>query len=318
MGMKDTETKRYISNPDIFADAFNYLLYNGKQVITPSSLKPVDTTGIAVPYGNGAKTPIQKYRDNMKIWAAMYDGRVVYVLLGSENQSNIHYAMPPKNMLYDSINYAAQVDAARASYKGFKFDEDRVKIAYTSAEFLSGFRKGDKLIPVITAVIYFGKETWDAPRSIHEMLDVDPALLPFIPDYKINLIAPAEIDDSAFSTKEHEGKFHTGFGTLMQVIKHQEKEEVADIIMKAPIVDPTSADMIEDIANVKFERVYTENGGVNMCKGMETYVLKKEVLATIETAQALGKTHEEAIQFAMQKYELSEETIKQMLMPKAV
>ena len=193
MGMKDTETKRYISNPDIFADAFNYLLYNGRQVIAPSSLKPVDTTEIAVPYGNGAKTPIQKYRDNMKIWAAMYDGKAVYVLLGSENQSSIHYAMPVKDMLYDGINYAAQVDAARASYKGFQFDENGVRITYTSDEFLSGFHKNDKLIPVITAVIYFGAEEWDAPMSIHEMLDVDPALLPFIPDYRIIARTPVVI-----------------------------------------------------------------------------------------------------------------------------
>ncbi len=92
-----------------------------KQVIAPESLRTVDTTEIITPYGNDAKVPVQKYRDNMKIWAAMYDGKVVYVLLGSENQSNIHYAMPPKNMLYDSINYASQVDAARASYKGFMF-----------------------------------------------------------------------------------------------------------------------------------------------------------------------------------------------------
>jgi hypothetical protein len=36
-------------------------------------------------------------------------------------------------------------------------------------------------------------------------------------------------------------------------------------------VDPASADIIEEIANVKFKRVYTENGGVNVFKGMELY-----------------------------------------------
>ena len=66
-----------------------------------------------------------------------------------------------------------------------------MKISLTRSEFLSGFRKGDKLMPVITAVIYFGAEEWDATMSIHEMLDVDEELLPFIPDYRINLIAPA-------------------------------------------------------------------------------------------------------------------------------
>lgn len=158
MALMDTQTKQYISRPNIFADAFNYLLYDGKQVIQPEALQPVDTTEITAPYGNGAKMPIQKYRDNMKIWAAMQDEKAVYVLLGSENQSKIHYAMPVKNMLYDGINYAGQVEQARQSYKSFKYDEDGVRIKLTGEEFLSGFRKGDKLIPVITAVILFNPD----------------------------------------------------------------------------------------------------------------------------------------------------------------
>ena len=60
-----------------------------------------------------------------------------------------------------------------------------MKIILTSEEFLSGFHKGDRLIPVITAVILSDPDEWDAPMSIHEMPDVDVALLPFIPDYRI-------------------------------------------------------------------------------------------------------------------------------------
>ena len=60
MALMDTQTKQYISRPNIFADAFNYLLYDGKQVIQPEALKPVDTTEITVPYGNGAKMPIDR------------------------------------------------------------------------------------------------------------------------------------------------------------------------------------------------------------------------------------------------------------------
>ena len=35
MGVMDTEGKQYLSNPVFFADAFNYLLYDGEQVIKP-------------------------------------------------------------------------------------------------------------------------------------------------------------------------------------------------------------------------------------------------------------------------------------------
>ena len=46
-----------------FADAFNYLLYDGEQVIRSEELQELDTTGLTVPYGNNARVPVQKYRD---------------------------------------------------------------------------------------------------------------------------------------------------------------------------------------------------------------------------------------------------------------
>lgn len=33
MGQKDTVTKDYIRNAEVFADAFNYLLYEGEKII---------------------------------------------------------------------------------------------------------------------------------------------------------------------------------------------------------------------------------------------------------------------------------------------
>ena len=171
-------------------------------------------------------------------------------------------------------------------------------------------------MPVITAVIYFGAEEWDAPMSIHEMLDVDEELLPFIPDYRINLIAPANIPDSDFSTRNMTGKFHTGFGTLMQVIKHQNEIGVADILSNAPKIDEASADMIAEVANIKFEKTIDEKGEVDMCKGMEEYTLKTEVLATISTLLKLGKSKEEAIQFASEQYAVTVEYVKELMTPK--
>ncbi len=63
MGVMDTEGKQYLSNPVFFADAFNYLLYDGEQVIKPDALKELDATELTVPYGNNARMPVQKYRE---------------------------------------------------------------------------------------------------------------------------------------------------------------------------------------------------------------------------------------------------------------
>ena len=102
MGRIDTETKAFMSDPSRFADAFNYLIYDGQQVIKPEDLKPLDTTEIAIPYGNNARVPEQKYRDVLKLLTAMRDHEAIYAVLGVENQANVHYAMPVKNMQYDA------------------------------------------------------------------------------------------------------------------------------------------------------------------------------------------------------------------------
>ena len=81
MGEKDSLTKRFMSRPDVFADAFNCLIYEGRPVIKPEDLREMDTTAIAAPYleqtaqGGKPKASIQKYRDVMKEWVCMTDGR---------------------------------------------------------------------------------------------------------------------------------------------------------------------------------------------------------------------------------------------------
>lgn len=48
MGKKDTITKNYMKENRVFADAFNYLLYNGQQMIQPEKLREIDTTEMAI------------------------------------------------------------------------------------------------------------------------------------------------------------------------------------------------------------------------------------------------------------------------------
>ena len=58
MGLADVVTKEYMRKPDVFADAFNYLLYNGRQVIKPSELKELDTAEIMYAFGENRCTKV--------------------------------------------------------------------------------------------------------------------------------------------------------------------------------------------------------------------------------------------------------------------
>ena len=184
MGTKDTITKDYMANNRVFADVFNHMLYKGKNVIDPDTLHPLDTTALAVPYGFGtSEVPVQKFRDEFKSLNVMHDDSRIYLLLGIENQSEQNFAMPVKNMVYDALEYAGQVENSARSHREAK------QWPSTSGEYLTGFYKDDRLIPVITTVVYFGSDTWNAPRSLHEMLSVqDPEILfsgPRLPDQSL-------------------------------------------------------------------------------------------------------------------------------------
>ncbi|WP_440587852.1 Rpn family recombination-promoting nuclease/putative transposase [Wujia sp.] len=50
--------------------------------------------------------------------------------------------------------------------------------------------------PVLTVVVYLGKETWDAPETLHDMLDLEgvPDILrERIPNYQITLLQPGSV-----------------------------------------------------------------------------------------------------------------------------
>ena len=53
MGQADIVTKEYMREPHVFADAFNFLLYDGRQVIKPSELKELDTAEMMYIFGGG-------------------------------------------------------------------------------------------------------------------------------------------------------------------------------------------------------------------------------------------------------------------------
>ncbi len=60
MGRIDVLTKEYMSDNEVFADAFNYFLYDGRQVIRPGRLRELDTTEIAIPFGNRKEEAVQR------------------------------------------------------------------------------------------------------------------------------------------------------------------------------------------------------------------------------------------------------------------
>ena len=267
----------------VFADVFNHLIYDGEQVIDPQKLHPLDSAVIGVPYGaDGAGIPVQKFRDGLKYLTAMEDETAAYLLLGLENQSEIHYAQPVKNMVYDALQYAAQVEKAAKSHretskaaKKRKEEEEQAKEPIGSVqdekkpnagEYLAGFYKEDRLIPVITLVVYFGPDEWDGPVKLHDMLSVrNKKILSFVPDYSINLIAPARLTD------EEIDRFITNLREVMLFIKYsKDKARLSELVANDDgfkAVDRKAARLINVVTGSKLKFDESEMM-IDMCKAI--------------------------------------------------
>jgi len=265
MGKVDIATKQYMSHRDVIADVFNFYIYDGRQVIKPEKLQKIDTAEVALPYGNDAEIAVQKLRDNIMLWTMAMDDKAAYAVLGIENQDKTHYAMAVKNMLYDALQYAKQVEEAKRSYRN-GLNKKRIKL--NSEEFLSGLKKADRLMPVITLVVYFGDKDWDGAKSIHEMLSVDDdELLSYVPNYKINLIEPAKISDEDYD------KFKTDVGSVLQFIKHQSDEDGSWIKGKTRFkhVEKEAVELINLITGSKIIGEEKEEV-VDMCRAWENSI----------------------------------------------
>ena len=265
MGKVDRATKSYLTQSSVFADIFNFYLYEGQQVIDPGQLRELDPAELSMPYGTDRKgEPVQRYRDLFKALSAMEDQRAAYLLLGIESQDEVHYAAPVRNLLYDALQYARQVEETARNHREQKDYKGRDR-----GEFLSGFYREDKLLPVITLVVFFSPKEWDGPRSLREMMaPKDVVIRSMLPDYQLHLVSPAELSKADF------GKFHTSLGDVLEFIKYSmDKDKLVewlegekqDLMLGQKEVEVLNACVNADL------RIQPEEEGVKMCKAIQDW-----------------------------------------------
>ena len=257
MGSKDVQTKKYMRNPQIFADFFNGYLYEGEEVIHWENLEDVDSAGLAiVPTGNGKKRNLQKFRDILKQSVIKRNDEAYYVILGIENQSDVHYAMPVRTMLYNAITYLDQVELIASANKADGLCDGE--------EYLSGFRKCDTIKPVVTVTIYWGTKTWDGPTTLRQMFnELDSKIEAFVDDCDINLFSI--IDMREFP------EYRTELRELFNLLStRNDGDAMAELVSKDDkfkSISRDTAELMRDFANVKLPNKDKE-GNYNMCKAV--------------------------------------------------
>lgn len=272
MGRADVYESDYLENAEVFADLVNGVLYQGKAVVKPQELEEQDGELRSLFYDDVKKA----VRDKVKLWR----GTVLAVLV-VENQTKVDYRMVTRAMLSESMAYDKQWKEFRVKNRAAKSlmtEEMKNDIAdrgmLTEDEFISGMRKKDRFIPVITIVVYFGKEKpWDGAKTLYELLDVkgeEETILPFITNYRLNLFDYHEYDDFERFHSELQTVFeflrYAGDKELMRERLERHRERYAGLSGQAKVLLTrlTNIKKIPGVGEEAFRR-----GDFSMCKAFE-------------------------------------------------
>ncbi len=169
---------------------------------------------------------------------------------------------------------------------------------------MSGFYKEDKLIPVITLVIFFSPDEWDGPTSLHEMMNVtDERILSLVPDYQIHLIAPAGLADEELK------KFHSSLKEVLGFIKYsKDKDKLTEIVQdEFKELRKEEIDVLNECVNANL-RLQDGEERLDVCKALEDMRREAAEEATIKATEATEeRTLLEAISNMVKELPLSVE-----------
>lgn len=299
----DTLTRMYLSHNDRFAELFNTFVFKGEHVVNQDALRaeiPIEEV-----YNPEKRKSVKKDRDLLKVLNMVTDGELNYLLLGVENQLGIHYAMPVRTMIYDSLQYGQQIQKRTAAQESSSFKSGN--------EFLSGFGREQKLIPVITLVVYWGKGKWDGPLSLKEMFE--PTFLnrysDCIQDYRLNLLDLNDVPDSVMD------KLETDLKKVLYFRKYSDdKEKLKELIRTEHsmyrCVARDAAFLMRELTNAGFE--IPEGDTVDMCKAIAAMIQEKadEVKAEVETRarEEIARAKKEAANAKKETAEAKAKTLR--------
>ena len=196
VGQKDILLKDYFT-PDIFADAINAILYDGKSVVTPERMRTIDIETQHVEDENGNVKADTRLRDSAKIVEV---DDAIYCLFAIEHQSVEDYTMPLRIMEYDVREYLRQVK----SNKGIQV----------------------QIKPIITIVMYWKADKWNQPVSVKDMFDKntvrwleDNGLGGYIQDYRMHLFEPCAAKEEKLE------KFKTELKDVIAYVRYSKSTE---------------------------------------------------------------------------------------------
>ena len=246
---KDVGWKSYFDDNHRYADVINGAGCNGKQFVKNTDLQEVDTASKG------------KARDLIRKTAF----GVNFALIGIENQETVDYRLPLRNLHYEVNQYEKQAAQIK---KEVKLNPKGL----TKGEYLYGFKKESRLFPVITFVLYSGKEPWDGPIRLRDIIDftnIPEELRDKVADFPINLIDIRRLEDTSM--------FQTDVKYVFDFIRCADnKEKLYELVNSEPYyqaMDEDAYDVVTMYTNstelVGIEEYEGKGGKRDVCQAIK-------------------------------------------------
>lgn len=261
MGQKDISLVRYFEDQDRFADLINGFVFRGEQTVLGKDIQEMDSRVTGVFDRLKKRFMVQKYRDCVRRVALGTN----FVIFGVENQDKVHYAMPVRIMLEDAAGYDRHLVQIRRHH--------RTKGDLRGAEFLGGFSKEDRIHPVATICIYYGKEPYDGAKELYQLMEYESLsenIKGILNNYKIQVLEVSAFQDiDLFETDLREVfGFIQRSGDMVAEQKftneNEERFKALDEDAFDVIVSITGASELEKVK----EQFREEGGKINMCEAI--------------------------------------------------
>ena len=186
MGKRDVVDKSYFSESRRFAELINVLLYHGERIVLPENLILRRRKYPSLRSGCG-----EMERD------VLMEDKGQNICYGMEIETESDYSMAERVMVYDACEYEYQV---KELDRGHRDREDYADYR----EKKSRMKGSDRLLPMITAVLYLGEGHWKGSRRLSKMCGMSAKgrilLEKNFCDYDFPLAEADYVDPEAYKT----------------------------------------------------------------------------------------------------------------------
>ena len=263
---KDVSWKEYFRDDERYADVINGIGCGGLQLVAGEDMQEAEQqTILGRMFGLAGRGKRLRTRDVVRKVAF----GVSFAIVGLENQEMVDYGMPLRCLEQDVGDYEKQAQKLRKKVRKQK--------GLGTEEYLYGFAKGSRLYPVVTFVLYGGREPWDGPKSLHEMLDMEglpEKMRALVVDYPMHLVDIRRLENT--------NVFKTDVKQVFDFIRCSgDKQKLLELVQSDGHFKQMEEDAYEVVTNyvraeelIQVKEEYSrEDGRIDMCQAL------KELLA---------------------------------------